>query len=180
VLESAEHAVARGTAPYAELVGYATESVAANPHDWPSPAAAESRETARQLAALGWRPPAPDSSERVDLVVSCANSTIGCDRFETARLSSLLCATSDRALVTSLKGAIGEFGGAGAHAAAAAALALRTGHVPLLGALENPDPACALPLATRQTSPPPAGFEHALVSGCSRGGACLTLLFRRT
>ncbi len=178
VLESAEHAAARGAASYAELAGYATEAVAASPHDWPSPAVAESRETERQLAAIGWCRSGGGTRARADLVVSCANSTLGCDAFEAARLAALLGEASGRVLVTSIKGAIGEFGGAGAHAAAAAVLALRTGRVPWLGALEEPDPACTLSLATRQT-PPPEGFAQALVSASSRGGSCLTLLFRR-
>ena len=78
-------------------------------------------------------------------------------------------------LVTSAKGAIGEFGGAGAFSAAVAALAVRDQAVPALAALRRPDPACTLRLATADL-PAPSRVRAALVSGTARGGACTALL----
>ena len=173
VLERAEHAAARGATLYAELVGYAAESVAASPHDWPRPRAGATTVTAQQLATLGWEYPGPR-----DLVLSCANSTPALDAFEAARLARLLGEAARSTLVTSIKGGIGEFGGAGALTAAAAALALQTGRLPRLGALGAQDPRCALRLATREVDDPAGGLRHAVVSCTPRGGACLALLFR--
>ncbi len=143
-----------------------------SPHDWPRPTAAAATETARQLAALDCR------ADAIDLVVSCANSTVALDAFEAARLAALLGEGASRALVTSVKGAIGEFGGAGALGAAAALLALRHGDVPRLGTLAEPDPACTLRLADAGAAAPSGGVRTALVSATPRGGACLTLCFR--
>lgn len=174
VLERAEHAAARGVEPYAELRGHTAQRVAATPHDWPATAAADPGDTARQLEHLGWRPGVTD-----DLVISCANSTKRLDAFETANLTRLLGAAASSATVTSLRGAIGDFGGAGAMSAAAAVLALRTGDLPRLGSLREPDPTCDLRLATLTRAPPAHGFERVLVSATPRGGGCRTLLFQR-
>jgi len=184
VLESGVHAHTRGARVYAELVGHASESVPSSPHDWPHPDGAPPVATARQLAALGWVPRAETSHDegreaRADLAISCANSTPHLDAYESSRLTRLLGDASARVLVTSLKGAIGDFGGAGALAAAAAVLALHNGRVPPLAALDEPDPDCTLRLATPGTASPAGGFAHALVSASPRGGGCLTLLFRR-
>jgi len=173
VLERREHARVRGARVYAELAGYATQSVPASPHDWPAPGAAAPDELVRQLAALGWH-----AGRGTDLVISGANSTPRLDAFEAAHLAALLAPAAGRTLVTSIKGSVGEFGAAGALAAAAGALAIHTGEPPRLGALRAPDPTCDLRLATPDCIAPAGGFDHALVSITPRGGGCLTLLLR--
>lgn len=170
VLERAEHARARRATVYAELVGYATHTVPSTPHLWPHPAAAAPRAMADQLRALR-------GADEIDAIVSCANSTRDLDAFEAAHLAGLLGEGAARALVTSVKGAVGEFGGAGALGTAVAALALRDGHVPALATLRRPDPACTLRLAAPGAAP--SAVRAALVSGSARGGACTALLLRQ-
>ncbi|MEO6029024.1 MAG: beta-ketoacyl synthase N-terminal-like domain-containing protein [Candidatus Binatia bacterium] len=182
VLELASHAESRGARIYAELAGYATENIPASPHDWPTVAAgaASGRATAEQLTALGMRPVADrDDGGGITLVVSCANSTRRLDAVEAARLTTLLGMEARRALVTSLKGSIGELGAAGALGAAAAVQAIATGDVPRLGALRHPDPACTFPLATRSTPKPTGGVAEVLLSATPRGGGAITVLLRR-
>jgi 3-oxoacyl-[acyl-carrier-protein] synthase II len=174
VLERREHARARGAAVRAELAGYATQSVPASAHDWPLVGAAGPDEIAGQLAECGWRPGRGD-----DLVLSAANSTARADAFEARWIADLLGDAVARTPVTSLKGAVGEFGAAGVLAAAAATLALERGEMPRLGSLRTPDPACRLRLALPGLAAPAAGFAHALVSVVPRGGSSLVLLLRR-
>ena len=177
VLETRAHAATRGARVYAELAGYATESIAASPHDWPVdvPAADAPNGTAAQLAAAGFDP----AAKAATLVVSCANSTRRLDAFEAARIATLLGEATPTALVTSIKGAVGEFGAAGALGAAAAVLALAHGDVPRLGALRAADDRCPVRLAGPDARPPAAGFANALVSCTPRGGGSVTLAFRR-
>jgi 3-oxoacyl-[acyl-carrier-protein] synthase II len=174
VLEPLDRARARGARVYAEFAGHAAQHVPATPHDWPAAAAAAPDDTVRQLAALGWHP-----GETSDLVISCANSSARLDAYETAHLAALLGPATATTPVTSLRGAVGEFGGIGALSAVAAAMSLQSGQLPRLGQLREPDAGCPLALATRATRDPAGGFAHALVTATPRGGACLTLLFRR-
>ncbi len=176
VLETARHAAARGARVLAELAGWASESLAASPHDWPTPEnAARADGTRRALATLGFDPAAHAAAT---LVVSCADSSPRVDRVEAARIAALLGTATPRALVTSIKGAVGEFGAAGALAAVAAVLALHDGGFPRLASLGAPDADCPLTLAGPRATAPATGFTHALVSATPRGGGAVTLLFR--
>ena len=176
VLETARHAAMRGARVLAELAGWASESLAASPHDWPAPEAATRADaTRRGLAALGFDPAAHAAAT---LVVSCADSSPRVDRVEATRIAALLGATAPRALVTSIKGAVGEFGAAGALGAAAAVLAIHDGGFPRLASLGAPDAECTLTLAGPRAAASAGGFTHALVSATPRGGGTTTLLFR--
>lgn len=178
VLETASHAAARGARVLAELAGWVSESLDASPHDWPTDAAAARGDrTARGLAALGFAG-APHPGDGAILAVSCASSMRTLDRVEAIRLATILGDARTRTLVTSIKGAVGEFGAAGALGAAAAVLALAHGDVPRLGALGAPDPDCRVRLADRTVAAPREGFQEALVSATPRGGGTVTLLFR--
>ena len=163
VLEPLDRARRRGAPVYAVLAADRTFSVAAPRYDWP--AAADG--ALAPLAALCGAAP-------VDLVCGSANSSRQLDACELALCASL--PATRAATLTSIKGALGEFGAAGALTAAAACLALREQMVPPLCHLESaPD----TPLRLAAPSGTPATLRRALVCGLARGGASTALLFER-
>jgi len=179
VLERAERAAARGARVLADFAGYATESLPASPHDWPFPTDAGADETIRQLAALGFPRPPSAGARGTTLVLSCADGTRRLDAVEVARIAAMLGDHAPHALVSSLKASVGEFGAAGALAAAAAVMAIATGDVPRLAAATTPDAGAPLAFATAGGAAPAGGVTDALVTCTPRGGGCVTLLFRR-
>jgi 3-oxoacyl-(acyl-carrier-protein) synthase len=81
-----------------------------------------------------------------------------------------------RAIVTSIKGALGESGAAGAAACVAALVCGRSGLVPPIAGLERLDPACAgLRIARRaERAPGPV----VLVNSVASGGAIMSAVLR--
>src|SRR6185295_16154064 len=77
----------------------------------------------------------------VDVVYASANATAGLDMTEAEALSQLF--ADRRAVVTSVKGALGEFGASGGAACAAAFLCGREGRVPPIAGLVKPIAAAA-------------------------------------
>ncbi len=160
VLEPLARARRRGARVYACIAGSTAWAVPAPPYGWPARAPA----SLAPLAALCGAAP-------IDLVCGGANSTTTLDACELALFDAL--AAVRGATLTSIKGAIGEFGAAGALTVAAACLALREQVVPPLCALETAAPT-GLRLAARQAQP--ACLRRALVHGLARGGAAAALL----
>jgi 3-oxoacyl-[acyl-carrier-protein] synthase II len=153
VLEPLERARVRGARIYAELAPHPGFGVPSSVHGHPRDPGA----VAAMLAPL---------VDGVDLVVAAANGMPAFDAVEARVLSSLVGA---RVPVTAPRGAIGDFGAAGALAIAAAALALHDGRVP-------PTVGCRLPAregldvvvdAARAVRP-----AVVLVNGLGRGGVC--------
>jgi 3-oxoacyl-[acyl-carrier-protein] synthase II len=108
VLESAERATARSARVYAEIATEADFTLAAPLYDWPAPSAALRHSPADRLPSGG-----------VDLVCGSANSSRRLDACELDLLTRLLGEAASRTTVTSIKGATGDFGAAGALSAAA-------------------------------------------------------------
>jgi 3-oxoacyl-[acyl-carrier-protein] synthase II len=163
-LESPARARARNAPILALIEGEKSFSVPAPLYDWPLDATAACG-SIRPLVGAG-----------VDLVVSSANSTPRLDDCEAALFSRLLAAGDDGAVITSIKGAVGEFGGAGALSVAAACLALHDQVVPPLCRLRTPASA-SLRFAGREGRSAP--LRRALVCGLARGGAGTALALRK-
>lgn len=162
-LEPIERARRRGAPVYARITGTATSAVAAPRYDWP-----------RRAPAAGGVIAALCRDAPVDLVCGGANSSA---RLDVCELDLFAAVPATRgATVTSIKGAIGDFGAAGAMTTAAACLALREQQVPPLCHLETPATS-ALRLAPRRAEPVDLG--RALVFGMARGGAMTALLLER-
>jgi len=166
-LESPERAQARGACVYAEIDDDCSFSVPAPLYDWPT-AASAALPMLRRLTANG----------AVDLICGSANSSRHLDACELDLFHQLCGDAAGDVFLASLKGAIGEFGAAGALSAAAACLALREQRVPPLCHLRQADPQARFRFAVPNAVP--ARLDRALVCGLGRGGAGVAISFRRS
>jgi 3-oxoacyl-[acyl-carrier-protein] synthase II len=167
VLESPARARARGATILAEIDGYATFGVPASAYDWPAEAGAALAPLRRLLGVDG-----------VDLVCGAANSSRRLDACECDLFGRLVAEQIGGVRVTSIKGAVGEFGAAGALNTAVACLALHEQMVPPLCHLRNPEPSAALRFAASRGAAQP--IKRVFLCGLGRGGAAAALLLRRT
>jgi 3-oxoacyl-[acyl-carrier-protein] synthase II len=172
VVESAEHALARGATIRAEVIGAALTADAFH-ISAPEPTgrgAALAMTKALQSAAV-----APDE---VDYIVAHGTSTPLNDVTETRAIKAAFGRHAYRVPISSPKSMIGHLlGAAGAAAAVAAVGAIREGWIPPTANLENPDPECDLdyvPLVKRQVK-----VDTAIVNGFGFGGQNAVAVFRR-
>lgn len=172
VIESLEHALARGATPLAELVGYGTSADAyhltAGPED--GNGARRAMEQALRQAAV--------SPSDVQHINAHATSTQVGDNGELAAIRSVFGRDSDVA-ITSTKSATGHLlGAAGGIEAIFTVLALRDQVVPPTLNLVHPDEAAAgLDLVGLKARKLP--ITHALSNGFGFGGVNASVLFRR-
>ncbi|MFL7962410.1 beta-ketoacyl-ACP synthase II [Pseudomonas kielensis] len=172
VIESLEHALARGAKPLAELVGYGTSADAyhltAGPED--GNGARRAMEQALRQAAV--------SPADVQHINAHATSTQVGDSGELAAIRSVFGADSGVA-ITSTKSATGHLlGAAGGIEAIFTVLALRDQIVPPTLNLVHPDEAAAgLDLVGLKARKMP--ITHALSNGFGFGGVNASVLFRR-
>jgi len=172
VLESLEHAQARGAQILAEVVGY---GMTCDAHHITSPTpggvgGAEAMRLALKDARL--------EPEAVDYVNAHGTSTQANDSNETAAIKSALGDWAYRIPVSSTKSMTGHLlGGSGGIEAVAAVLAIEHNLVPPTINYQNPDPACDLDVVPNQAR------EHTLNVVLSNsfgfGGHNVCLAFRR-
>src|SRR5262249_3257970 len=122
VLESRERAQARGARIYCEIVPHPGFAVPSSIHGHPR----DVGPIVRRLRPL---------AEDVDLVIAAASGVPAFDALEARVLAEIV---GTGTAVAAPRGALGDFGAAGAHAVAAAAMALHDGRVP-------PTAGCRLP-----------------------------------
>jgi 3-oxoacyl-[acyl-carrier-protein] synthase II len=169
VLESFEHARARGAQIYAELAGYGTTSDAYHmtaPHP-DGIHAAKAMTAAIRSAGL---PP-----NAVDYVNTHGSSTVLNDSTECRAIRIALGRHADQVAVSGTKGLHGHaLGATGAMETAITALALKCGHLPGTANLVDLDPDCDLDVI------PPGGrdqsVEHALCNAFGFGGVNASLV----
>lgn len=172
VIESLEHALARGATPLAELVGYGTSADA-----WHLTAGPEDGSGARRAMELALAQ-AGVKADEVQHINAHATSTPVGDKGELAAIRSLFGSDSGVA-VTSTKSATGHLlGAAGGVEAIFTLLALRDQIIPPTLNLHNPDEAGQgldfVALKARS-----AAITHALSNGFGFGGVNASVLFRR-
>ena len=109
-----------------------------------------------------------------DVVYASANARAGLDATEADALSQLF--GGRRAVITSVKGALGEFGASGGAACAAALLCGRQGRVPPIAGLSNPIPVAARLNLVREAVDAPGPIV--LVNSVASGGALFSVVLR--
>ena len=172
VLESLDHALARGAKPLAEIVGYGT-TCDAHHITSPSPGGVGGAEAMRlTLVDARLRP------EDVDYVNAHGTSTQANDSNETAAIKSALGDRARQIPVSSTKSMTGHLlGGSGGIEAVASVLAIGHNLVPPTINYHTPDPACDLDVV------PNVARDHTvnvvLSNSFGFGGHNVCLAFRR-
>ncbi|WP_434709930.1 beta-ketoacyl-ACP synthase II [Pseudomonas sp. R1-1] len=172
VIESLEHALARGAQPLAELVGYGTSADAYHLTAGPEDGSGAQRAMELALAQAAIEP------VQVQHLNAHATSTPVGDLGELAAIKAVFGA-ENKIAVTSTKSATGHLlGAAGGLEAIFTLLAIRDQVVPPTLNFDNPDPASAgVDIVHGQARSMP--IEHALSNGFGFGGVNASVLFKR-
>ncbi|MCL4465111.1 MAG: beta-ketoacyl-ACP synthase II [Chloroflexi bacterium] len=172
VLETLEHALARGAHIYCELVGYGSTADAYHITAPPEGGEGAVRSMRMALRKAGLAP------EQVDYINAHGTSTPLNDRAETDAIKTVFDAHAYKVAISSSKSMHGHMlGAAGAMEAIVCIKAIETGIIPPTINYEHPDPACDLdyvPNVARQ-----AEVEVALTNSLGFGGHNSTLIFIR-
>jgi 3-oxoacyl-[acyl-carrier-protein] synthase II len=139
VLESEEHARARGGEILAEVLGYgnAFDPLADSSFDRAGQGLKNAIHLALQDASL--------QPEDIDYISACSNSTKGLDRMETRVIKEVFGKHAPAIPVSSIKSMIGEsFSASGALSLAAAVGAIQKGSIPPTVNYKEKDPECDL------------------------------------
>lgn len=172
VIESLEHALARGATPLAELVGYGTRADAYHLTAGPEDGDGAKRAMLQAIAQAGISP------DMVQHINAHATSTLVGDRGELAAIRAVFGEGSE-VTIASTKSSTGHLlGAAGGIEAIFTLLALRDQMVPPTLNLLNPDEA-AVGLKLNGVDAQPKSLSYALSNGFGFGGVNASLLFRR-
>ena len=172
VIESLEHALARGAAPLAELIGYGTSADAFHITAGPEDGSGARRSMQAALAQAGLAP------SDVQHLNAHATSTPAGDSSELAAVRDLFGAGASLA-ITATKSATGHLlGAAGGLAAIFTALALRDQTVPMTLNLDQPD-ALAEGLDIVRGAPRHMPIDYAMANGFGFGGVNASVVFKR-
>ncbi len=172
VIESEEHAKARGATIYAELAGFGMSDDA---YHITAPAeggvgAMKAMENALRNAGV--------SADKVDYINAHGTSTQMGDLAEIAAIKSLFGAHAEKLAVSSTKSMVGHLlGAAGAVEAIFSILAIRDSIAPPTINLHEPDEGCDLNLVANKAQQ--RNIDYALSNSFGFGGTNGTLLFKK-
>ncbi|MNE19264.1 3-oxoacyl-[acyl-carrier-protein] synthase 2 [compost metagenome] len=172
VIESLEHALARGATPIVELVGYGTSADAYHLTAGPEDGSGARRAIELAIAQAGIEP------RQIQHLNAHATSTPVGDKGELAAIKSVF-GTHGGIAVTSTKSATGHLlGAAGGLEAIFTILAIRDQIAPATLNLEVPDPdAEGVDIVSGKARP--MAIEYALSNGFGFGGVNASVLFKR-
>jgi 3-oxoacyl-[acyl-carrier-protein] synthase II len=172
VMESAEHALARGAKVICEVIG---GGMTADAFHISAPEPSGRGAAAAMTKALRNADVAPDE---IDFIVAHGTSTPLNDVTETRAIKSAFGAHAYKTAVSSPKSMVGHLlGAAGAVSGLAAIGAIRDGILPPTANLQNPDPECDLdyvPNVKRAKR-----VDTAIINGFGFGGQNAVAVFRR-
>ena len=172
VLETLEHAQARGAKIYAEVIGYGANCDA---HHITAPAPGGAGGAACMAQALADAGIAP---EDVDYINAHGTSTPMNDSCETQAIHTTFGPHADKLMVSSTKSMTGHLlGAAGAVEAVFTALALQEGFVPPTIGYQTPDPACDLDIVPNQGRK--ADLKIALSNSLGFGGHNAAIVLKK-
>lgn len=172
VLESLEHAQARGAKILAEVVGYAMTSDA---HHIAAPAP-DGRGASRAMknALLDARL----AGSQIDYIGAHGTGTPLNDVSETKAIKLVFGEAAYDIPVSSIKSMTGHMlGGAGALSAIAAIQAMQTGRIPPTIGLLEPDPACDLDYVPNEARS--AGVTYGMANAFGFGGQNASIIFKK-
>jgi 3-oxoacyl-[acyl-carrier-protein] synthase II len=172
VLETAEHAVARGARIYAELAGAATNSDA-----YHLTAPEPSGESAARAMSGALRDAGVSPGE-IDYICAHGTGTPLNDASETRAIKKVFGDAAYKVSISSPKSMVGHLlGAAGGISAVTAVKAIHHNMVPPTSNLENPDPECDLdytPLVPRERR-----VDIAMANGFGFGGQNAVIVLRK-
>jgi 3-oxoacyl-[acyl-carrier-protein] synthase II len=172
VIESLEHALARGATPIVELVGYGTSADA-----YHLTAGPEDGDGARRAMTAAIRQAGIDASQIQHLNAHATSTPVG-DKAELAAIKAVF-GTENKVAVTSTKSSTGHLlGAAGGLEAIFTALAIRDQVAPATRNLDQPDPFTAgVDIVHGSARKMP--IEYAISNGFGFGGVNASVLFKR-
>jgi 3-oxoacyl-[acyl-carrier-protein] synthase II len=172
ILESLDHAMARGAPIVAEVIGYGNSADARDMVAADATGAGAARAMRMALRKAGISPTA------VDYVNAHGTGTPLNDASETAAIKTVFGQHAYRLAISSTKSMLGHMmGAAGSVEAVIAALTIHEGCIPPTINLEQPDPACDLDYVPNQARE--ARVDVALSNSIGLGGHNSALIFRR-
>jgi 3-oxoacyl-[acyl-carrier-protein] synthase II len=172
VLESLEHAQARGARIYCELVGYAATCDAFHITQPDPEGKGLSMAIKRALASAGV------TTEGIDYINAHGTSTPYNDKFETLAIKKVFGDHARQVAISSTKSMTGHLlGGAGALEAGLSVLALRDQITPPTTNLDHQDPDNSLDLVPNGARP--MAMTHVMTNSFGFGGTNASLIFSR-
>lgn len=172
LLESEEHALARGATILAELAGYGATSDAFHITQPDEKGEGAARAMARALEQAGIAP------HEVGYLNAHGTSTPMNDKLETLAIKRAFGGHAERLAISSTKSALGHLlGAAGAVEAAISIMAMQHGVIPPTINYETPDPDCDLDYVPN--APRRAVIDAVMTNSLGFGGHNASLVFRR-
>ncbi len=172
VLESEEHALARGATILVELAGYGATSDAFHITQPDEQGDGAARAMRKALAHAGLKP------DDISYLNAHGTSTAMNDKLETLAIKKVFGDYAYSLPISSTKSMTGHLlGAAGAVEAAASVLAIQNGIIPPTANYQNPDPDCDLDYVPNVARP--ASIEAVMTNSLGFGGHNASLVFRR-